>query len=102
MLYAGDGDRGVWAVDATSGTRIWLCDENTRGSQSFLNAGEILYGAGDSLAGGVAAIDAATGKVRWTWTDENSDGGLGAWRIALSGSRLLATNGPDVCGMPAV
>ncbi|MGN5379743.1 PQQ-binding-like beta-propeller repeat protein [Streptomyces lasalocidi] len=38
VLYAGDGDRGVWAVDARSGKRIWLCDENTRGSQTFLKA----------------------------------------------------------------
>ncbi|MER7841344.1 serine/threonine-protein kinase [Streptomyces sp. NPDC096040] len=100
VLYAGDHDRGVWAVDIKTHKRLWLCDENSRGAQTFLKAGTTLYGAGDSLAGGVAAIDAGTGKVRWTWTDDQGTGDT--WQIALSGNRLMVTNGPEIYAMPAV
>ncbi|MFI1368224.1 protein kinase domain-containing protein [Streptomyces griseochromogenes] len=100
VLYAGDYDRGVWAVDVKNGKRIWLCDESSRGAQSFLRAGATLYGVGGSLAGGVAAINAKTGKVRWTWTD-NKDAD-DSWQMALSGNRLMVTNGPEIYGMPAV
>ncbi|MFF4250897.1 serine/threonine-protein kinase [Streptomyces sp. NPDC001663] len=100
VLYAGDYDRGVWAVDVRTGKRIWLCDQSNRGAVTFLRAGTTLYGAGSALAGGVAAIDARTGKVRWTWTDDK--GRSDDWQIALSGSRLTVTNGPDIYAMPAV
>ncbi|MCX5420890.1 hypothetical protein [Streptomyces sp. NBC_00078] len=48
----------------------------------------------------VAAINAKTGKVRWTWTDDK--GRSDDWQIALCGNRLLMTNGPDVYAMPTV
>ncbi|WP_217205799.1 serine/threonine-protein kinase [Streptomyces sp. AC550_RSS872] len=99
VLYVKDHDRGVWAVDVRTGKRIWLCDGNNRGAQTFLKAGTTLYGAGSSLGGGVAAIDARTGKVRWTFTDDSD---YDDWQIALAGNRLMVANGAVIYAMPAV
>ncbi len=99
VLYVGDYDRGVWAVDVKSGKRTWLCDEPSRGARTFLRAGTTLYGAGGSLGGGVAALNAKTGKVRWIWTDTKGDSD---WQIALSGNRLMVANGTEIYAMPAV
>lgn len=99
VLYVKDYDRGVWAVNVRTGKRIWLCDENNRGAQTFRKAGATLYGAGSSLGGGVAAIDARTGEVRWTFTDDSD---YDEWQIALAGNRLMVANGAEIYAMPAV
>ncbi|MET9386144.1 PQQ-binding-like beta-propeller repeat protein [Streptomyces sp. NPDC002928] len=101
VLYTSDYDRGVWAVNVRTGKRIWLCEEQDRGApESYLKAGTTLYCATGALAGGVVALEAKTGKLRWTWTD-NGDAG-DSWQIALSGNRLMVTNGPEIYGLPAV
>ncbi|MFJ8336674.1 PQQ-binding-like beta-propeller repeat protein [Streptomyces sp. NPDC094437] len=101
VLYTSDYDRGIWAVDVSTGRRLWLCEEQNRGApDSFLRAGTTLYCAAGPLGGGVIALAAKTGKVRWTWTD--NQGASDPWQLALSGNRLLVTNGPDVYVLPAV
>ncbi|MEU6380045.1 serine/threonine-protein kinase [Streptomyces sp. NPDC046909] len=99
VAYVRDYDRGVWAVDVKTGKRIWLCDEANKGAQTFIRVGTTLYGGGSSLGGGVAALNAKTGKVRWTWTDDKSEGD---WQIVPSGNRLLVTSGAQIYAMPAV
>ncbi|MFF7606282.1 PQQ-binding-like beta-propeller repeat protein [Streptomyces parvulus] len=101
VLYASDHDDGVWAVNVKSGKRTWLCDElDVEGPETFLRAGATLYGATGSLDGGIVALDARSGKSRWTYSDSK---GVGEpWQVALSGNRLLATHGHEVYALPAV
>ncbi|MGA5893784.1 protein kinase domain-containing protein [Streptomyces venetus] len=101
VLYVSDYDRGIWAVDVKTVKRIWLCEDQDRGAaESFVRVGETLYCAAGPLSGGVIALEAKTGDVRWTWTD-NKDSGA-PWQIATAGNRLLVTNGPEIYAMPAV
>ncbi|WDF40436.1 PQQ-binding-like beta-propeller repeat protein [Streptomyces sp. T12] len=101
VLYASDYDDGVWAVNVKTGKRIWLCDElDVEGPETFLKAGATLYGATGSLDGGVVALQARTGKLRWTFTTSEYHGDT--WQIALAGNRLMVTNGPAIYALPAV
>ncbi|MFI2763300.1 PQQ-binding-like beta-propeller repeat protein [Streptomyces echinatus] len=101
VLYVGDHDRGIWAVDVHTGKRIWLCEDNDRGApEVFVKYGTTLYCGAQAVGGGVVALDAKSGRKRWSWTDNKGTGDQ--WQIALSGSRLLMANGDDVYAMPAV
>ncbi|MET9253163.1 PQQ-binding-like beta-propeller repeat protein [Streptomyces sp. NPDC003717] len=101
VLYVGDHDNGVWAVDVKTGRRSWLCDElDDDGPQTFLRAGTTLYGASGPLGGGIVALEARTGKVRWAYDDRGAEGE--PWQLARSGNRLLATHGTEIYALPAV
>ncbi|MFC9463345.1 outer membrane protein assembly factor BamB family protein [Streptomyces coelicoflavus] len=101
VLYASDHDDGVWAVDVKTGKRIWLCDElDVEGPETFLRSGATLYGATGSLDGGIVALEAKTGGLRWTYSDSKSVGE--PWQVARSGNRLLATHGHEIYALPAV
>ncbi|MFI6371567.1 PQQ-binding-like beta-propeller repeat protein [Streptomyces sp. NPDC050546] len=101
VLYVSDYDRGIWAVDVKTHKRIWLCEDQDRGgAESFVRVGTTLYCAAGPLSGGVIALEAKTGDVRWTWTDSTDSGA--PWQIAPAGNRLLVTNGPEIYAMPAV
>ncbi|MFF7974554.1 PQQ-binding-like beta-propeller repeat protein [Streptomyces sp. NPDC007905] len=101
VVYVSDYDRGIWAVDLKNAGRIWLCEEGNRAvRETFLKAGTTLYAAAGALGGGIIALDARTGKVRWTWVD--STDATDYWQIALAGNRLLVTGGQEVYAMPAV
>ncbi|EFL34073.1 conserved hypothetical protein [Streptomyces viridochromogenes DSM 40736] len=101
VLYVSDYDRGIWAVDVKTVKRIWLCEDQDRGAaESFVRVGRTLYCAAGPLSGGVIALEAKTGDVRWTWTD-NKDSGA-PWQMATAGNRLLVTNGPEIYAIPAV
>ncbi|MGY3203360.1 protein kinase domain-containing protein [Streptomyces sp. TE5632] len=101
VLYTSDHDDGVWAVDVKSGKRTWLCDElDVEGPETFLRAGTALYGATGSLDGGIVALEAKTGKLRWTYSDSKAVGE--PWQVTISGNRLLVTHGPEIYALPAV
>ncbi|GAA3164707.1 hypothetical protein GCM10010451_11000 [Streptomyces virens] len=101
VLYVSDDDDGVWAVNARTGRRKWLCDDlEVEGPETFLRVGSSLYGATGSLGGGIVALEAASGTVRWVYDDNKNNGE--PWQVAISGNRLLATHGPEVYALPAV
>ncbi|MFB6843905.1 PQQ-binding-like beta-propeller repeat protein [Streptomyces sp. NPDC056373] len=101
VLYVSDYDRGIWAVDVKKRQRIWLCEDQDRGAPgTFIRVGTTLYCAAGPLSGGVIALQARTGKVRWTWSDDKDSGA--PWQFATAGNRLLVTNGPEIYAMPAV
>ncbi|NEB07292.1 PQQ-binding-like beta-propeller repeat protein [Streptomyces coelicoflavus] len=101
VLYVSDHDDGVWAVDVKTGKRNWLCDElDVDGPESFRRVGSTLYGATGAVDGGIVALEARTGKLRWTYTDSKDVGE--PWQVALAGNRLLATHGHEIYALPAV
>ncbi len=62
--------------------------------------GKTLYCGAQAVGGGVVALDARTGRKRWSWTDNKGTGDQ--WQLALWGNRLLMANGEDAYAMPAV
>ncbi|WP_328562046.1 protein kinase domain-containing protein [Streptomyces coelicoflavus] len=101
VLYVSDHDDGVWAVNAKTGKRNWLCDElDVDGPESFRRVGSTLYGATGAVDGGIVALETRTGKLRWTYTDSKAAGE--PWQVALAGNRLLATHGHEIYALPAV
>ncbi|WP_282085026.1 protein kinase domain-containing protein [Streptomyces tendae] len=101
VLYVSDHDDGVWAVNARTGKRNWLCDElDVDGPESFRRVGSTLYGATGAVDGGIVALETRTGKLRWTYTDSKAVGE--PWQVALAGNRLLATHGHEIYALPAV
>ncbi|KUO20941.1 protein kinase domain-containing protein [Streptomyces dysideae] len=101
VLYVSDYDDGVWAVNVSTGKRIWLCDElDIDGPETFVKAGTTLYGAAGPIDAGVVALQAKTGKLRWTFTDGKDHGE--PWQVAVAGNRLLVTGGWEIYGLPAV
>ncbi|MFL9657861.1 protein kinase domain-containing protein [Streptomyces sp. PB17] len=101
VLYVSDHDDGVWAVNAKTGKRNWLCDElDVDGPESFRRVGSTLYGATGAVDGGIVALETRTGKLRWTYTDSKAVGE--PWQVALAGNRLLATHGHEIYALPAV
>ncbi|MEU0006609.1 PQQ-binding-like beta-propeller repeat protein [Streptomyces sp. NPDC006314] len=104
VVYVSDHDRGIWAVDVENGKRIWLSTDGDshRPPETFLKAGTTLYGASGVLPnGGIFALEARTGRLRWFYDD--NDGDVDAeWQMSLSGNRLLVTHGPKIYALPAV
>ncbi|MEU9352286.1 PQQ-binding-like beta-propeller repeat protein [Streptomyces griseoloalbus] len=101
VLYVSDDDDGVWAVNVRTGKRTWLCDDlDVEGPETFLRAGSSLYGATGSLDGGIVALEAGTGKVRWVYDDNKGNGE--PWQMTLAGNRLMVTHGPEIYALPAV
>jgi hypothetical protein len=101
VLYVSDYDDGVWAVNVSTGKRIWLCDElDIDGPETFVKAGTTLYGASGPIDAGLVALQAKTGKLRWTFTDGKGHGE--PWQVAVFGNRLLVTGGWEIYGLPAV
>ncbi|MEV7344075.1 PQQ-binding-like beta-propeller repeat protein [Streptomyces sp. NPDC093544] len=102
VLYVSDYDHGVWALDAKTGKKIWLCEDPgaDEAAKTFLRAGETLYAATLMDGGGIYALEAKTGKPRWVYND-NKDPGE-PWQVAISGNRLLVTHGYEIYALPAV
>lgn len=102
VVYVSDYDHGVWALQAKTGKKIWLCDDSEldEAATTFLRAGQNLYAATDMDGGGIYALEAGTGKLRWVYND-NKDPGE-PWRVAVSGNRLLTTHGYEIYALPAV
>ncbi|QEV19537.1 serine/threonine-protein kinase [Streptomyces alboniger] len=102
VLYVRDHDDGVWAVNAKSGRKIWLCEDSgaRRSPTEFLRVGSTLYGASAMDEGGVVALKAKNGEPRWNYNDTKTPGA--PWHLAASGNRLLVTHGSEIYALPAV
>ncbi|MEE1770238.1 PQQ-binding-like beta-propeller repeat protein [Streptomyces sp. JV185] len=104
VLYAADSARGMWAVDPSTGKRIWHNEdlrESATQAWQFVKVQGTLYGATEfDEDGGVHAFDAATGKLRWTYNDHTGD--IQQWYVAAAGERLAAMHGKRLYALPAV
>ncbi|GAA1357240.1 protein kinase domain-containing protein [Streptomyces beijiangensis] len=102
VAYAFDYDSGVWAVNPKNGTKIWMSEDLAKKpfSSCLVKVGGNIYAGSFFESGGVYAIDARTGALRWTYNDGRSDDD--GWRVAAGGSRLLVAHANELYAVPAV
>ncbi|MCX2182702.1 PQQ-binding-like beta-propeller repeat protein [Streptomyces sp. SKN60] len=103
VLYIADSDRTMRALDPRTGKEIWksqaLADANLTVPRQYVQAGDVLYAATDlDKQGGVIAIDAKTGAVRWTFNDKSGD--YHAWLVATDGQHVFALHGKKLHALP--
>lgn len=104
VLHIADSGRTLWALDPRTGERVWqstaLKDAGAQVPRQFVRVGGTLYGATDlDEKGGVHAIDARTGALRWTFNDGSGD--HHAWLVATDGKRVFALHGKKLHALPA-
>jgi outer membrane protein assembly factor BamB len=85
VVYAGTGQDAVYALDATTGKRVWWrATSTTDNSQLVVADGAVVIA--DPVGGGVLALSAATGQRLWGVTATGSGGVLG---LAADGDRVF-------------
>ncbi|MET8184116.1 serine/threonine-protein kinase [Streptomyces sp. NPDC005336] len=101
-IYAAVQNGGVWAVDASSGKKLWKSTDLGRrpAPKEFVSVGGSVYAATFFESGGVYAFDAKNGKLRWTYIDGVHDDG--EWHVVAAGRRLVVTHTDRLYGLPAV
>ncbi|WP_338491644.1 PQQ-binding-like beta-propeller repeat protein [Streptomyces sp. SJL17-4] len=103
VLYIADSGRSLRALDPRTGKEVWkseaLAEANLMVPRQYVKAGDVLYAATDlDEQGGVIAIDAKTGAVRWTFNDGSGD--YHAWLVATDGKRVFALHGKKLHALP--
>ncbi|MEU7295721.1 PQQ-binding-like beta-propeller repeat protein [Streptomyces exfoliatus] len=103
VLYIADSGRTLRALDPRTGKEVWkseaLAEANLMVPRQYVKAGGVLYAATDlDKQGGVIAIDAQTGAVRWTFNDGSGD--YHAWLVATDGKRVFALHGKKLHALP--
>jgi len=103
VLYIADSAKTLRAVDPRTGKLLWqseaLADAGLQVPRQYVKAGDTLYGATDlDEKGGVIALDAKTGAVRWTFNDGTGD--HHAWLVATDGERVFALHGTKLHALP--
>lgn len=103
VLYVADSVKTLRAVDPRTGKLLWqseaLADAGLQVPRQYVKAGGTLYGATDlDEKGGVIALDAKTGDLRWTFNDGSGD--HHAWLVATDGERVFALHGSKLHALP--
>ncbi|MFG1986056.1 PQQ-binding-like beta-propeller repeat protein [Streptomyces albidoflavus] len=103
VLHIADSARTVRALDPATGKEIWqskaLAEAGFQVPRQYVKAGKLLCVATDlDKDGGVAALDAATGELRWTFNDGTGD--YHAWLVATDGKRVFALHGKKLHALP--
>ncbi|MEU3947518.1 PQQ-binding-like beta-propeller repeat protein [Streptomyces sp. NPDC029526] len=103
VLYIADSARTMRAIDPRTGKELWtstaLASAGLQVPRQYVKAGDTLYGATDlDQKGGVIAMDAKTGDVRWTFNDGTGD--HHAWLVATDGKRVFALHGTELHALP--
>ncbi|MFE9044552.1 PQQ-binding-like beta-propeller repeat protein [Streptomyces sp. NPDC007818] len=103
VLYVVDSSRTMRALDPRTGEEIWqstaLADAKLTVPRQYVKLGDVLYAATDlDERGGVIAMDAKTGAVRWTFNDRTGD--YHAWLVATDGKRVFALHGKRLHALP--
>ncbi|MDQ0986040.1 PQQ-binding-like beta-propeller repeat protein [Streptomyces sp. V2I9] len=104
VLYIADSGRTLWALEPATGKKVWqstaLQDASVQVPRQFVRVGDTLFGATDlDPEGGVHAIDARTGALRWTFNDGTGD--YHAWLVATDGKHVFALHGKKLHALPA-
>ncbi|MBD9732656.1 PQQ-binding-like beta-propeller repeat protein [Streptomyces sp. H28] len=103
VLYIADSARTMRAIDPQTGKQLWtseaLASAGLQVPRQYVRAGDTLYGATDlDKQGGIIAMDAKTGDVRWTFNDGTGD--HHAWLVATDGKRVFALHGTELHALP--
>ncbi|WP_395358058.1 PQQ-binding-like beta-propeller repeat protein [Streptomyces sp. YH02] len=103
VLYVADSSRTLWAVNPTTGAKIWqskdIAAADSKTPWQYVKVGSTLYAATDlDEKGGVHAIDAESGKLRWTFNDGSGD--YHKWLIATDGKLVFALHGKKLHALP--
>ncbi|MDG9717577.1 PQQ-binding-like beta-propeller repeat protein [Streptomyces sp. DH24] len=103
VLYIADSDRTMRALDPRTGQKIWeseaLAEAHLTVPRQYVKVGGVLYAATDlDKQGGVIAIDAKTGAVRWRFNDKSGD--YHAWLVATDGTHVFALHGRKLHALP--
>lgn len=103
VLYVADSNRTLRAIEPQTGKKIWqskaLADAEVQVPRQYVKVGGVLYGATAlDKQGGVVAIDAKTGDLRWTFNDKSGDSH--AWLVATDGKRVFALHGKKLHALP--
>ncbi|WP_189528824.1 outer membrane protein assembly factor BamB family protein [Streptomyces sindenensis] len=103
VLYVADSSRRLWAVRPTTGAKIWqsedIAEADTKTPWQYVEAGGTLYAATElDEKGGVHAVDAATGKLRWMFNDGSGD--YHEWLVATDGKLVFALHGKKLHALP--
>lgn len=103
VLYVADSARTVRAVDPRTGKQLWqstaLADAELQVPRQYVKAGDTLYGATDlDPEGGIIAMDAKNGAVRWTCNDGTGD--HHSWLVATDGKHVFALHGTKLHALP--
>ncbi|MFD5053284.1 outer membrane protein assembly factor BamB family protein [Streptomyces tendae] len=103
VLYVADSARAMRAIDPRTGKQLWkseaLADAGLQVPRPYVKAGDTLFGATDlDKQGGIIAMDASTGAVRWTFNDKTGD--YHAWLVATDGKHVFALHGKKLHALP--
>ncbi|MFI6875630.1 PQQ-binding-like beta-propeller repeat protein [Streptomyces sp. NPDC050400] len=103
VLYVADSSRTLWAVQPKTGAKIWqskdIAEADGKTPWQYVKVGRTLYAATElDEKGGVHAIDAETGKLRWTFNDGSGD--YHQWLVATDGKHVFALHGKKLHALP--
>lgn len=102
VYVTGDDPHGVYAFNAANGSRRWFCETPQLDGDHPVTVGpNAVYVAALENKNGFFAIDAAAGRLRWTFTD-GRDTGVNGWQIACDRTgHLVAHHYDRVYGLPS-
>jgi outer membrane protein assembly factor BamB len=94
VVFTSDGREAVSAFDAATGKEVWTCPLPKRPSLTSppVLVGGTLFVPGD-YGMGLHAVDARSGKLRWTFQDETNPGSTNDWYVSTDGRLAFARLG---------
>ncbi|MER6351502.1 serine/threonine-protein kinase [Streptomyces sp. NPDC001634] len=103
VLYIGDSDRGVRALDASDGRQIWSrsIDGGANGNDLVVTDTAVYVASGDQTSG-IYALDRRTGKTVWNFRTSQISTTKGIWELADGGNCIVACTAGNVFGLPPV
>ncbi|MFI6848806.1 PQQ-binding-like beta-propeller repeat protein [Kitasatospora sp. NPDC050467] len=104
-VYASDGSPSITAFDAASGGPRWTCQLPglPRWDSAAVLANGTLFVPSQSGTDGVHAVDAGTGKLKWTFKDPDYSSSVTGenWRLSTNGTLIFACLKNKVFALPA-
>ncbi|MXM62611.1 PQQ-binding-like beta-propeller repeat protein [Streptomyces sp. HUCO-GS316] len=102
VYVTGTDPHGVHAFDAANGSRRWFCETPRLNVDTPIAVGaHAVYVPAFETRNGFYAIDAASGRLLWNFTD-GRETGVNNWQLSCDGAgHLVAQHFDRVYGLPA-